>query len=377
MNIYDIKKITIIRNYGMYEDNNYYTSVVGDATNAYDSNKLSGILRSIVYLKAEKIFIIFDQVETTSTIVQKSWAINPGATPQSQGENLYKIEKGNGALWINRLLPDNVTVLSQTSNKFEIAPTLSRNKVYFLHVLQAADSYLTLASSEILVDDAIMAANSEEINISIGEWDITFNGQYVDVVSHAVAVELHSFKAQIENGTVILSWQLLSGKNYYSFEIERSVDNRSFHKIGSVVGNDTGSELGVYSYNDNDIQNGQTYYYRLKMIDSSGVFKYSNILMINITMPNDFILLQNYPNPCNPSTIIKFTIPSEMNVELAIYDLKGRLVKSLVHGTCLPGENEVLWTGDDMKGQDVPSGIYYYKLHADSQIRVNKMLLLR
>ena len=361
----------------MYEDNKYYVAVVGDATNAYDESKLSKFLRSIVYLKADDIFIVFDQVETLNSGIQKSWLINPGSTPQSQSENLYKITTGNGALWINRLLPADVSVLSQTSNSFEIAPTLSKNEVYFLHVLQAADSYLTPASSQILVDDAVLDSNTEGIGISMGDWDITFNEQNVDVVSHATEVKLLSFKAQIENGAVILTWQMLSGKNDCRFEIERSIDNKSFNKIDSAIGADYLTDSGMYSYQDKDILDGQTYYYRLKLINSSGAFEYSDVLMIKVAIPDDFILLQNYPNPCNPSTIIKFTVPTATNVRLIIYDVKGRLVKNLVHGTCLPGDNEVLWKGDDMNGQNVPSGIYFYWLYADSQIRTKKMLLLR
>ncbi len=77
----------------------------------------------------------------------------------------------------------------------------------------------------------------------------------------------------------------------------------------------TTTEPRSYTYTDNDISTG-TYSYRLKQIDLGGRYEYSNIVEVNIGMPNEFSLSQNYPNPFNPTTKINFTLPVNSEVTL-------------------------------------------------------------
>jgi hypothetical protein len=91
-----------------------------------------------------------------------------------------------------------------------------------------------------------------------------------------------------------------------------------------------------------------------------------------------FDLEQNYPNPFNPSTKIRYSIPRDnMKVELEIFDVSGRRVVTLVNRVESGANHEVLWNGKNTAGQDVASGVYFYKLKADNQEAVKKMVLLK
>ncbi|UCF78029.1 MAG: T9SS type A sorting domain-containing protein [Candidatus Eiseniibacteriota bacterium] len=90
-----------------------------------------------------------------------------------------------------------------------------------------------------------------------------------------------------------------------------------------------------------------------------------------------FGLLQNYPNPFNPLTRIEFQLERAGPVTLRVYDVSGKLVKTLVQGTADPGRHTVLWRGEDERGKPVASGIYVYTLEAGGMSASRKMVLLK
>jgi flagellar hook assembly protein FlgD len=91
-----------------------------------------------------------------------------------------------------------------------------------------------------------------------------------------------------------------------------------------------------------------------------------------------FELSQNYPNPFNPSTTIEFSIAKRSNVRLVIYDITGRIVRTLIDGQEFePGLYRVQWNGKNDYGEYVASGIYIYRLRAGSFIATRKMVLAR
>jgi len=99
----------------------------------------------------------------------------------------------------------------------------------------------------------------------------------------------------------------------------------------------------------------------------------------NNTFLNDFALFQNYPNPFNSSTEIKYSLPQEKSsyhVNLKIYDIRGKLVNTLVNQNQVAGAHSVSWDGKDMNRQLVSSGMYFYTLQADKFKATNKMLLI-
>jgi hypothetical protein len=94
-------------------------------------------------------------------------------------------------------------------------------------------------------------------------------------------------------------------------------------------------------------------------------------------VPAGFSLDQNFPNPFNPSTQIRFTIPREGLVNLSVFDLLGQEIRVLLHGSLAAGQHTVTWDGSDALVEAAPSGVYFYRLtHGDRQV-TRKLLLVR
>jgi hypothetical protein len=85
--------------------------------------------------------------------------------------------------------------------------------------------------------------------------------------------------------------------------------------------------------------------------------------------PLKFALEQNYPNPFNPSTVITYSIPTQSLVTLAVYDILGREIATLLDSRQLPGQHSVLFDA-----RDIASGVYFYQLKANGEVATRKML---
>ena len=103
-------------------------------------------------------------------------------------------------------------------------------------------------------------------------------------------------------------------------------------------------------------------------------------LMETITLnavPEEYELSQNYPNPFNPVTMIEYGLPVASHVHLAIYDLLGREVVTLVAGIQEAGYRSVSWHGMNRSGNGVGAGMYFYVIQAGDFRQVKKMILLK
>ena len=116
------------------------------------------------------------------------------------------------------------------------------------------------------------------------------------------------------------------------------------------------------------------------------VFQNPNLLLTRPTVgiedeytsvPPNYSLDQNFPNPFNPSTTISFTLPEESAVSISIYDLVGRKVNELTTSSQLAGSHSIQWNGTDQQGNLVPAGIYFYQLKAGDFIQTKKMVLMK
>ena len=88
-------------------------------------------------------------------------------------------------------------------------------------------------------------------------------------------------------------------------------------------------------------------------------------------------LSQNFPNPFNPTTNIRFNLPQAMHVMLSVYNVEGELVSTILDQPMNDGWNEVSWSARDTRGRAISSGIYFYRLVAGDFVQTRKMVLLR
>ncbi len=94
-------------------------------------------------------------------------------------------------------------------------------------------------------------------------------------------------------------------------------------------------------------------------------------------LPTEFALYQNFPNPFNPSTTIKYDLKENANVVLKVYNVLGQEVRTLVNAKQTAGFQKVVWDGRDNNGVPVASGVYIYRIQANDFIRTMKMVLLK
>jgi len=96
-----------------------------------------------------------------------------------------------------------------------------------------------------------------------------------------------------------------------------------------------------------------------------------------LSIPDVYALQQNYPNPFNPITTLRYDLPEQANVNIIIYDMLGRQVKSLINQTQDAGFKSVIWNATNDYGKPVSAGVYLYKIQAGEFVQTRKMVLLK
>jgi len=92
---------------------------------------------------------------------------------------------------------------------------------------------------------------------------------------------------------------------------------------------------------------------------------------------SSFSLMQNFPNPFNPNTIIKYQLPNPGNVEIKIFDINSKCIKTLFNGFQAKGDQSISWDSRDDNNKQVASGVYLYRMKFNDQIINKKMLLIK
>ncbi len=98
---------------------------------------------------------------------------------------------------------------------------------------------------------------------------------------------------------------------------------------------------------------------------------------VPVESPKLFSLVSAYPNPMNPGIEIHFSLMKDAKVELGIYDILGRKVKTLIHGNLTTSSYSYTWAGTAEDGSTVSSGVYFYRLQSDGEVIQNKIMLLK
>jgi M6 family metalloprotease-like protein len=131
-----------------------------------------------------------------------------------------------------------------------------------------------------------------------------------------------------------------------------------------------------YRFVDAAVESGRIYHYRLEVSTDAGETR--ELYRGEAEIPSGrFALEPCVPNPFNPSTAIRFVLPERANVNLAVYDVSGRLVRTLASETLPAGRHERVWDGRDDAGARAGSGVYLCRLDAGSKVASVKVLLLK
>lgn len=125
-----------------------------------------------------------------------------------------------------------------------------------------------------------------------------------------------------------------------------------------------------------DHGSGSGPYYDIYYLYSSNVSVTSAVKTDN-SIPQKFLLNQNYSNPFNPSTTIGYNISQSGEVNITIYDIQGRIVKDVNEMQNIPGSYKYIWNGRNNFGSQVASGPYFYQVRYGNVVQTKKMILLK
>ncbi len=211
---------------------------------------------------------------------------------------------------------------------------------------------------------------------------------YTTSTDFSLPVTLTSFVAIAGYGQVVLRWVTASELNNEGFFLYRSTNEAGPYtnllNQQIIQGRGTTNEQTEYEFVDENVEPGNTYYYKLVSRDFNGTIHESPIRVSAtvLELPKTFELAQNYPNPFNPSTQFSFTLAQAGTVNLEIYNILGQKIRTIVENEFLePGvyDGAYQWDAKDDAGNVVSGGIYYYvfTVKENNFRKVRKMVFLK
>jgi hypothetical protein len=186
-------------------------------------------------------------------------------------------------------------------------------------------------------------------------------------------IEMLNYSVAWEAGYVVLRWTMGGGIGVTDFEIQRKEnENEGFTLINRGPIEQAGDS---FIYLDETAKPGKKYIYRITAKKGDAQLA---MFETSISTPVlKFALFQNYPNPFSATTKVVFSLDHHERAQVRIYDVTGRLVRTLVDRRLKVGIHRETWDGRDESGRIVASGIYFYRLQAGSKVLTKKMVLLK
>jgi hypothetical protein len=179
---------------------------------------------------------------------------------------------------------------------------------------------------------------------------------------------------------LVITWRLGGSQSYLGFHLYRASEgSRAFEPLNDRPIRATADRRRIFEFVDRTVVSGQSYVYRLEAVRMDGEaeilaeYAYS----VGGTAPRHLALHQNHPNPFNPATSIRFDLPETAHVKLRIYDVGGRLVRSLVDENLIPESYALIWDGRDEQSREVGSGVYFYRLDVGDRVLTRRLVLIR
>jgi hypothetical protein len=183
-------------------------------------------------------------------------------------------------------------------------------------------------------------------------------------------VTLLNLSATPKSNDVLLQWSTASEIDNKGFEVQRSVPGGPWEGLTFVHGAGNSNSLINYSYTDRDLF-PRVYNYRLRQEDIDGKYKFSMIVSVSLTGNAESRLGQNYPNPFKNETTIQFTLAQREKVTLTIFDMNGRVVKTLINNVSKDKGTHAV----NFFSNALPPGMYYYTLNTEGYTQTKKMVL--
>ncbi|MBT4295092.1 MAG: S8 family serine peptidase [Candidatus Marinimicrobia bacterium] len=336
---------------------------------------------------------------------------NKGANTEYDFDLTLNLSNADGLVYTNTVTVDSLH--PGVFNHFFFAPYLPLKgealgmEVIVSNVVDDYNSYNDAITDELIVENKIEAWAEANDAWDMGGWGVTAgivgigdiyavhvdNGQipYSPNLDNKLAYIAPINLSQIENLALVyntvsqteagidvmtlevstdqVSWDVLrSHSGAASNWVEHAVDLSSYVTAGNeelwfrfhFVSNESVAGMGLF-------------------VDDISLYTH-DYLGVNepiSALPQEFELNQNYPNPFNPSTTISYALPSETSVHIQIFDVRGRMVNTLVNTQQAAGYYDIDWRATDLKGNPLGTGVYLARIQAGDYSKVIKMLYLK
>jgi hypothetical protein len=186
--------------------------------------------------------------------------------------------------------------------------------------------------------------------------------------------KLQDYEAYVVGFDVIIEWTLEQAGTDMVFSIFRAAAPDTV--FIAVSEPEISSEGLSYRFVDREREPSTTFRYRVDVSDDEGVRTLFASDPVT-TPPLPVMLYQNFPNPFNPLTTIRFYLPNPAHVRLCVYNVNGELVATIIDRSMRAGRREIDWHATNDAGRAVASGVYFYHLVAGESKQANKMVLLK
>jgi hypothetical protein len=212
-----------------------------------------------------------------------------------------------------------------------------------------------------LLEIPIHLANGE--NLLSFEMDVAYDPEIVsfEMVDWSDMIEHFSIEENNESGLL-----RVAGSGSTPDGIEGVFGNLQVFVDGGFEGESFEVSISTYRINEND-----------PVQDVVATFTNSALGLDHNSIPEVFALHQNFPNPFNPVTTLHYDLPEQANVNIIIYDMLGRQVRTLVNITQEAGFKSVIWNATNDYGKPVSAGVYLYRIQAGEFVQARKMVLLK
>jgi len=194
------------------------------------------------------------------------------------------------------------------------------------------------------------------------------------VSSQAVPVELTAFTAQVDDESVQLNWKTASETDNAGFEVQRRRGTASsWQQVSFVDGHGTTTATHHYAFTDRSIPfEADSLRYRLRQIDTDGDAALSEAVEVTLGAPEELALHGNYPNPFADHTTIRYEVPEAGEVRIAIFDMIGRQIRTLVDQRQDAGRRQIRFGA-----RGLSSGVYFVRLTSDGRTATQKLTVVR
>jgi hypothetical protein len=195
------------------------------------------------------------------------------------------------------------------------------------------------------------------------------------VIKDLVDVALQSYDSRWAGDHVEVTWLLSDLGPRVTFAVSRRESRSGRERYEPVPDPEIARNEDEFIFRDRTATPGRTYSYRVVVVENAEV---ATTFETTISVPSvAFALEQNHPNPFNPTTTISFTLPEKVHANLSIYNIEGKLVRTLVDDVMDAGSKNVTWDGTAAPGKPVSSGVYFYRLKAGKEVLTRKMVLIQ